>query len=107
MPFDFALPVMSESVLNQLLFNAPATSEAWGIGRGGHKLSAGQIQFTFARTLLGKPETASQFKFCLEKIILKPLENDGRQLARSHSLRTWSSNRCSRAQHGLIWLHQP
>jgi hypothetical protein len=39
-PCDLSVPLVSGSILNQFLFNAPARPEAWSISRCGHKRGA-------------------------------------------------------------------
>ncbi|GAC1686793.1 MAG: hypothetical protein PVS3B1_26540 [Ktedonobacteraceae bacterium] len=65
MPFRLPLPAMLSRVFYQFPFNPVATAQPRGIRRCGHELGTREVQFTLARTLLGKPEAASQLKFCI------------------------------------------
>jgi hypothetical protein len=66
---DLARPTMSGCVFSQLPFDSAATTQAWGIGRCGYKLGAGQIQITLTWTFLWEAQTPPQLEFCLEVMV--------------------------------------
>jgi hypothetical protein len=58
---DLPPPAMSKGILDEFVFNAPATAEPWGICGRRHELGAGEIEIAFTRSFLRQTETAPQF----------------------------------------------